>query len=564
LERNRNHVGELRVLSFAVALCAAFSFSSTASANDNSTSGRSHVNLIVAIKGTSETAERSLQRLGGDVYRHLPIINSLAVNLPSNRVNALRKCSFVSHVSADERVQKTDLFTVPSSRADTAWQQYGADGSGVGIAIVDSGVSSEPDFNNLLLFSRVCASVNFVPGSTTTRDECGHGTHVAGIAAGNGSSSNLILVYTKTFYGIAKNANIISVKVLDQHGQGTVSQVISGIQWCVSHKSTYNVRVLNLSLGHPVTESYATDPLCQAVEQAWKGGIVVVCAAGNDGRLNGSQTTGAANEGWGTNYGSIESPGNDPYVITVGATKTYDGLRAHDRISTYSSRGPSIGDHILKPDIIAPGNHVISVEDQSTYLVGAYASTNQVPYSYYTLTGSVLHDNRPTNRYFVLSGTSMAAPVVSGAVAMMLQKSPSLSPDTVKVRLMVPADKWCDPNGNYDPFTYGAGYLNIPASIGSTLVATQYAMSPTVSEYSNGLVYIDINADIWGSRAVWGTGTVTSTRAVWGTGAVACDNSISSSRAVWGTGAWNAPQGTSMSSAGVDLSVGGIPIQGER
>lgn len=506
--------------------------------------------------------EGQLRALGTDVYRHLPIIKSLALRIPRRNVEALLKLAFVQHVSLDAGVEKSDLFTVPSSRADSAWQQYGVDGSGVGVAVVDSGVSSAYDFNDLLLFSRVKVQANFVPGAVAT-DECGHGTHVAGIVGGNGSSSNLILLYTKTFYGIAKNANIISVKVLDKYGHGTVSQVVSGIQWCVQNKGTYNIRVLNLSLGHPVSESYTTDPLCQAVEQAWKSGIVVVCAAGNEGRLNASQTAGAPNEGWGTNYGSIESPGNDPYVITVGATKTYDGQRAHDRIATYSGRGPSVGDYVLKPDIIAPGNHVISVEDHSTYLVSAFAGTNLVPYSYYTLTGSLLHDNRPTNQYFVLSGTSMATPVVSGAVALMLQKYPSLSPDTVKVRLMVPADKWCDPNGNYDPCTYGAGYLNIPASMASTLVATQYAMSPTLSE-SNGYVYINQDSNIWGSRAVWGTGTVTSTRAVWGTGGVYSDNSISSSRAVWGTDAWETPDGTTMDSTGVDLSAGGIPILGER
>lgn len=528
-------------------------------------SGRSaRLSLVAKVSGElTPHQERQLRALGADIYRHLPIIHSVAFTLPRKRLSRCLDLSFVDHVSFDGQVQKSDAFTVGSSWASSAWQQYNVDGSGVGIAVIDSGVTNEPDFNNLLLFSRVKAQANFV-GGTNCNDDCGHGTHVAGIAAGNGASSDTLLLNTKTFFGIAKNANIVSVKVLDQYGHGTVSNVVSGIQWAVANRANYNIRVINLSLGHPISESYTTDPLCQAVEYAWKSGIVVVCAAGNDGRLSSTQTPGAPNEGWGTNYGSIESPGNDPYVITVGAMKNYDGNRANDRIATYSSRGPSIGDFVLKPDIVAPGNQVISVEDPNTYLVSAYASTNLVPYSYYTLVGSLLHNNHPTNQYFILSGTSMATPVVSGAVALMLQKNPNLSPDTVKVRLMVPADKWCDPSGNYDPCTYGAGYLNIPNAMASTLVATQYAMSPTLSEDANGNVYINQDASLWGTRAVWGTGSVDSARAVWGTGAVNSDNSISSSRAVWGTGAWSTPNGASMSTAGVDLSAGGVPIQGEH
>ena len=150
--------------------------------------------------------------------------------------------------------------------------------------------------------------------------------------------------------------------MLDGNGQGSVSTVVAGIQWVVSNKAKYNIRVLNLSLGHPVGESYTTDPSCQAVEAAWKAGIVVVCAAGNEGRASATNTAGAANEGWGTAYGSITSPGNDPYVITVGATKSMDGNRADDKIATYSSRGPSRLDLVLKPDLVAPGNHVISLD----------------------------------------------------------------------------------------------------------------------------------------------------------------------------------------------------------
>ena len=132
----------------------------------------------------------------------------------------------------------------------------------------------------------------------TTDDCCGHGTHVAGIIAGNGATSTGSQYY-RTFYGIARNANLVSVRVLDQNGQGSVSTVISGLQWVVANKAKYNIRVINLSLGHPVGESYTTDPLCQAVEAAWKAGIVVVCAAGNNGRANAAQHRGRGQRGLG-------------------------------------------------------------------------------------------------------------------------------------------------------------------------------------------------------------------------------------------------------------------------
>src|SRR5207247_1759165 len=169
------------------------------------------------------------------------------------------------------------------------------------------------------------------------------------------------------------------------------------------NRQAYNIRVINLSLGHPAGESYTTDPLCQAVEQAWNAGIVVVCAAGNGGRKNSSQDATSSNEGYGTAYGSIQSPANSPFVITVGATKSVDGIRANDRIATYSGRGPTRLDFVLKPDIIAPGNRIVSLNAPYSYLETAYGSANAVPSSEY-MTGSSCG---LTAYYFRLSGTSM-------------------------------------------------------------------------------------------------------------------------------------------------------------
>ena len=263
---------------------------------------------------------------------------------------------------------------------------------------------------------------------------------------------------------------------------------------------------------------------------------MVVCAAGNDGRISTTQTVGTSNEGWGTAYGSIESPGNDPYVITVGATKSVDGVRGHDQIATYSSRGPSRLDLVLKPDIIAPGNRIISLDNPNGTLEKSYGSTNDIPMSYYQNKGK----NTASKAYFQLSGTSMATPVVVGAVADMLQANPKLSPDTIKARLMLSADKWTDPSGMGDPCTYGAGYLNIQAALGCTYIATQTAISPKLSIDNSGSVYLDASRALWGTGSIWGTG-VMDYRALWGTNALFGTNAnlLNASRALWGTSVWN-------------------------
>lgn len=385
---------------------------------------------------------------------------------------------------------RADEFTVQHTGADQAWSQHGLSGHDVTVAVVDSGVQYRYDLRVAgSTASRILTRVNFVSGSTQVYDMCGHGTHIAGIIAGNGydsTGSN----YFRTFYGIAPQARIVSVRVLNDYGQGRVSDVIAGIQWCIKNRVKHNIRVMNLSLGHPVGEPYETDPLCQAVKAAWNAGIVVVCAAGNGGRQQSNADPNLDNEGFGTAYGSIQSPANSPYVITVGAMKqdpANPNDKAADRLATYSSRGPSRLDYVLKPDLVAPGNRVIALNAVNSYLSNTYPA-NRVPWSDY------MH-NPPSGDstwYFRLSGTSMAAPVVAGAAALMLQKEPTLTPDTVKARLMVSADKIAFPDGTANPCAFGAGYLNIPAALASTIVATGPALSPSLYRDEEGNVYVDM------------------------------------------------------------------------
>ena len=507
--------------------------------------------LIVRLDGALTPARQTqLAALGGDIYRHLPFLHSLALRVPTRNLDKLAALPFVRHLSLDTQVRKNDEFTVESSGADVAFQQYGLTGQGVAVAVVDSGVHLHMDLGSGAPgWTRVISRVNFVPNKRSPKDECGHGTHVAGIIGGNGLASTG-RQYFHTFYGIAREANIVNLRVLDESGQGTVSNLLAAIQWLINNAAAYNIRVLNLSIGHPVGESYTTDPLCQAVEQAWQAGIVVVCAAGNGGRLQDTPDPSLDNEGYGTAYGSIQSPGNDPYVITVGAMKSIDGVRADDRIATYSGRGPSRLDFVLKPDIVAPGNRVISLDVPGGYLDQTYSLYNEIPwqaYRYTTLPGT-------SDKYFVLSGTSMATPVVSGAVALLLEADPTLTPDTIKARLMLSADKWTRTDGVGDPCTYGAGYLNIPAALNCTAVATQSALSPTLSEDDQGNVFINIDSALWGTNAIWGTG-ITDLNALWGLNAIWGTNTLASSNALWGTSVWtdNTVWGSSTDAA--DLSI---------
>ena len=234
--------------------------------------------------------------------------------------------------------------------------QNGWDGTGVGVAIIDSGILQENDLldksTNASNVSRIVYSQSFIPGVTSTADQYGHGTHVAGIVAGNATASTGSAFF-KTFRGMAPNARLINLRVLDSNGAGTDSNVINAINAAIQLKNKYNIRVINLSLGRPVYESYTLDPLCQAVERAWTAGIVVVVAAGNQGRNQSKGTNG---------YATITAPGNDPLVITVGAMKTMSTpFRTDDLIASYSSKGPALIDHVVKPDLVAPGRKIVSI-----------------------------------------------------------------------------------------------------------------------------------------------------------------------------------------------------------
>jgi serine protease AprX len=419
----------------------------------------------------------NLQLLGGVVQQTFTLVPALKVTLPVAAISAAANLANVLYASPDRTVLSLLDSTSPTVNAPSAWQS-GWDGSGIGVAVIDSGIAAHADLLGAANTSRVVYHQSFIDSTTT--DLYGHGTHVAGIIAGNGNASSGA-GYTRTFKGIAPNATLVDLRVLDGNGVGTDSGVIMAVQAAVSLKAQYNIRVINLSLGRPVYESYHLDPVCRALEAAWSAGMTVVVAAGNVGR-NG--------------YATITSPGNTPEVITVGAMKT-EGTpwRSDDLIASYSSRGPSVIDLVVKPDLVAPGNLTVSLLAPNSTLSQEYPQNVIPPLSYSNHGG--------TAEYFRLSGTSMATPVVSGAAAILLQANASLTPDTIKARLMKTASKnfpvystATDPTtgasymDTYDIFTVGAGYLDIKAALANSDRANGGAISPSA-------LFFGVNSDAY-------------------------------------------------------------------
>ena len=500
------------------------------------------VNVIVQYKAQPTADDH--RRLATHGARHngdLSLIHGMMVSVPANRVNRLSDDPSVKFISPDRRLGGYLTNTAPAINAPYAWS-LGLSGIGIGVAVIDSGMVDKKngsvkksDLNKSGTGdSRIVYSQSWVNDGLGTADGFGHGTHVAGIIGGSDYNSTGDVL---TFKGIAPNVQLINLRVLDRNGSGTDSSVIAAIDTAIQLKSKYNIRVINLSLGRPVYESYTLDPLCQAVEAAYQAGIVVVVSAGNDGRDNSAGTNG---------YGTITAPANDPYVITVGAMKSMGTpTRADDQIATYSSKGPTAIDHIAKPDLVAPGNLVVSIIENASSTLATTYPQNAIPLSYYVTGGSTA-----ASSYFALSGTSMAAPAVSGAVALLLQQNSKLTPDQVKARLMKTAYKtfpqystYTDPTtgvtytDQYDLFTVGAGYLDVQAALANTDSFKGVATSPMVAYDSTtqSVYFVNNNFAVWGgssnwsSFAVWGGNAFTSSQfAVWG------GSNPYASFAVWG------------------------------
>jgi serine protease AprX len=448
--------------------------------------------VIVQTYGPATDAQLDRARgKGAAVKGRFAAVRGYAAAVPASQLEALAEDPDIERISYDSPVKAHMDVAYKAVQGATATLDFpGVDGRGVGVAIIDTGVGSHDDLvrpkdQPQPVLVQVGANMSPVlMSSQGVGDYFGHGTHVAGIINGNAADSSDRYTF-RSFRGIAPGARLISVRALGPDGSGYTSDIIAGIDWVVANKALYNIRVLNLSLGHPVYESYKTDPLCRAVKTANDAGIVVVVAAGNDG-------------GIGSGFGTITSPGNEPNVITVGALDDRGTVsRTDDVLAPYSSKGPTLVDFIAKPDLVAPGTYI-----QSLRMIGSYLDTN---YPDYALRLKDYKDD-PSNAdkpgyYYTLSGTSMAAPMVAGAAALMIQKDPSLTPATVKGRLMLSAFK-----DDRLIFETGAGFLNIDGALKATGTWIT-AASPSTALGTDGYVYVQDLSLIWGSALIWGFNT---------------------------------------------------------
>jgi serine protease AprX len=394
--------------------------------------GSSRVILRMRPGVSSAAADHAIRKVKGMAGRRLPSVGGQVAYVPNGSLATLAAMPGVQSVSLDRRVYGTLERTAATIGATWVREHLGFDGSGVGIAIIDSGVAN---WHDDLGSSRVTRFADFVNFQPSAYDDYGHGTHVAGIIAGNGHDSQ------GRRRGIAPGATLLVEKVLDATGQGYISNVIAAIDYAIANRDVLGIRVINLSVSAGVYESYTTDPLTLAARRAVDAGIVVVSAAGNLGR---------SPEGT-PQRGGVGAPGNAPWVITVGAS-SHNGTveRSDDTVAAFSSRGPTLIDFQAKPDLVAPGVGIESIAEAGSTL------WNTKPMM--RLWGSVPTAAEP---YLSLSGTSMAAPSVSATIALMLQANPRLTPAEVKGILEFTAES----RPEYDAMTQGAGFLNARGAV---------------------------------------------------------------------------------------------------
>ena len=436
--------------------------------------------VVVQSRYDAAAAAAAVRAAGGTVTTPLPIVAGVAAELRADALARLAADPRVRAVTPDSAVRvnsvtdETNVSTIKSVYRDeigaTALAAQGTTGKGVRIALVDTGVNEVADLAGRIVRVQdpgatpapLRGSVPCVDfsGEGDCVDRYGHGTFLAGLMAGNGALSG------GRFAGVAPGAEIVSLKIAGRTGAADVSKVLAAIQWVVSFREQYGIDVLNLSLGTNSKASPQVDPLNYAVQQAWRSGITVVVAAGNTGPA----------------AGSISKPGDDPFVITVGAVDDRETPAVDDdRLPNFSARGPVTdvrsGATWNKPDVVAPGARVISLRTPGSH-IEQLAGPGQLAGTAYS-------------RYRRGSGTSMSAAITSGAVALLLERHPGWSPDRVKFALASGARKVAA----RDPAHVGAGLVRVdvadvaPAGVANTNVPA-HAMGGGGLDDSRGDVYV--------------------------------------------------------------------------
>jgi serine protease AprX len=512
--------------------------------------GSTSEQVIVSVNpGCRAAVREAMEKHGDRVDSEHAIVDAIAGELHAKDVDELAKSPCVKAISSNATVYASGVApfravapvsdpapVVTSTLRDTLGLPHFAaldpavptGAGGIGVAIIDSGIAPSGDFSR-----RIDAFYDFTRGgrATAAYDDFGHGTHIAGLIGSSGKLSNY------DFQGIAPDVRLVGLKVLDRTGAGRTSDVIQAIEFVIANRAWLNVQVINLSLGHPVFAAAGDDPLVQAVERASAAGLIVVTSAGNNG-LKEDGTPG---------YAGITSPGNAPSAITVGAVNNKDTVtRLDDGVAPYSSRGPTWFDAFVKPDVLAPGHHLAS-------------DTSLTAYLYQQLPGS--HEKSPNGQPLLsLSGSSMAAAVTTGVVALVLQahnenvfrRQAPLTPNLVKGILQYSAI----PIAGADYLTEGTGQINAAGAIalsaridtsrpiGSVWMTAVTPISVIGGQayfWSRQIVYGDsarsgdllsANNIVWSTNIVWGTyADRESDNIVWGTSEIEDDN------IVWGTSA---------------------------
>jgi serine protease AprX len=507
----------------------------------------------VIVQGTS-SVESAVRRMGGTVTHDLPLIGGFSATVPARDVQRIAHVPGARAITLDRstHVQGVTLGENPRGSTNNIPNVYrkvthadqlanvGARGQGVTVALIDTGVTAMPDVANGLqtvsvdpLGQVTTPCVNFTD-EPTCDDSYGHGTFMAGLIIGDGTSSN------GQYTGMAPRAKVISLKIAGADGSSDVSTIIAALQWVVLNKTTYNIRAINLSLGTDSTQSYHVDPLDFAVEQAWQSGLVVDVAASNRGPA----------------AATISDPANDPFVITVGAVDDKGTSTLNDDVlPNFSGRGPTATDGLAKPDIAAPGAHLVSLAAPGATITTQFPSTMPAPYR----RGS---------------GTSMANAVVTGLVADLISAQPTATPNRIKYELTSTARHT---SASSDPLAIGAGEVDgwgaLNAGIGVANVGVQPGLGTGSLEASRGTVgvvldngtntVLDANAgDVtslasggpdgtsWWGTSWWGTswwGGVTSGTSWWSVpSGTSWWESSPAGTSWWGTSWWeDSPYGTS-------------------
>jgi len=336
--------------------------------------------LIQVAHGTAGAVAAKATAAGATDVAALDKLDIVTAHLSGQAVDAVRRDGRVRLIASDSIVTAAGGFSAdvkPSAgvAAIDAPQAWGSStGRGITVALMDTGVAAHPD-----IAGSVLARVDFVGDGASQLDPAGHGTFLAGLIAAHGS----------TFKGVAPDAKLVSLRVLDANGNGSLHAVLAAFDWLLQNRVAYGIKVLNLSFGAPQSSSYQQDLLAAVVESAWFAGVTVVAAAGNGGPLPGT----------------VATPGADPFILTIGSLDDQGTAgTGDDRESVFSGRGPTV-DGFVKPDVLAPGEHVVSLR----------ASDDP------TLSG-----------YTRMTGTSVSSAMASGVSALVLQLHASYTPTQVK------------------------------------------------------------------------------------------------------------------------------------